>query len=129
MEEDLGWLKAVLIEHGGIELVIAVERAAREAMPPIDARSELKLLLDELEAVLVQGFEIVSFTMGKLKAKTLQIQEDFGAIDAESGVVSETSRKDAKGVALSKGELEEWGQFAREASEILGIMRRRYDIV
>lgn len=129
MEEDLDWLKAVLIEHGGAELVIAVERAAREAMPPLDARSELKFLLDELEAVLVQGFEIVSFTMVMLKAKTLQIQEDIGAINAESGGVSEPRRKDVKGVVFSKGALEEWGQFAHEARDILGTMRRRYDIV
>ena len=81
MEEDLAWLKALLIEHGGAELVVAIERAVREEMPPLDTRSELKLVFDELDTVLVQGFKTVTFTMRMLKANKLILREDPEAID------------------------------------------------
>lgn len=127
MEEDLKWLKALLIEHGGAELVIAIEWAAREEMPPLDARGELKLLFDELDTVLVQGCKTVAFTMQMLKAKTLSMHEDLAAFDVDSGTSTQSLRKDAGGIVFSQDGLGEWNRLANEADVILKKMRRHYD--
>lgn len=127
MEEDLNWLKALLIEHGGAELVVAIESAAREEMPPLDARGELKLLFDELDTVLVQGCRTVAFTMQMLKAKKLSIHEDLAALNVDSGTFTRSLRKDAEGIVFSQDGLEEWIRLASKADFILKKMRQHYD--
>lgn len=129
MEEDLDWLKALLIEHGGAELVIAIERAAREEMPPLDARSEMKIIFDELDALLVHGFKTVSYTMHMLKAKTLGIRQDLATIDLDNDTLIRASREGAESIIFSQDSLGEWGQLASEADIILREMRERYDLV
>jgi hypothetical protein len=129
MEEDLAWLKALLIEHGGIELVVAIERAGREELPPLDTRGELRLLLYELEAVLVHGFKTVAYTMGKLKAQKLVIRADPSTNSREESVLSRGARERAEHVVISQDSLAEWSEIAAEAEAILKDMRLRYDFV
>lgn len=129
MEEDLAWLKLLLIEHSGIELVVAIERTAREEMPPLDMRGELELVFNELEAVLVHGFKTVAHTMGMLKAETLIICADPSTNGRGDSGFTRAAQERTDRVVISQDSLGTWSEVAAEASAILGEMRQHYDFV
>ena len=129
MDEDLAWLKALLVEHGGIELVVAIERTAREEMPPLDTRSELRLVLNELEAVLVHGFKTVAYTMGMLKAEKLIIRVDPSTNGREDSGITRAAQERAESVVISQDSLHVWSKVAAEADAILREMRQRHDFI
>ncbi len=129
MEEDLAWLKALLIEHGGVELVVAIERAAREEMPPLDTRGEIGLVFNELEAVLVHGFKTVTYTMNMLKAEGLVFRADPSTNGREDSVFTHAARERAERIVISQDSLGVWSKVAAEADAILREMRQRYDLV
>lgn len=127
MEEDLAWLKLLLIEHSGIELVVAIERTAREEMPPLDMRGELELVFNELEAVLVHSFKTVAHTMSMLKAETLIIYADPSTNGQEDSGFTRAAQERTDRVVISQDSLGTWSEVAAEASAILREMRQRYD--
>lgn len=129
MEEDLAWLKALLIEHGGMELVVAIERAAREEMPPLDTRGEIGLVFNELEAILVHGFKTISYTMSMLEAEQLIFRADPSINGREDSVFTRAARERAERVVISRDDLGAWSKVAAEADSILREMRQRYDFV
>ena len=127
MEEDLAWLKLLLIKHNGIDLVVAIEKTAREEMPPLDMRGELELVFNELEAVLVHSFKAVAHTMSRLKAETLIICADPSTDGREdSGFIGAAPDRTDR-IAISQDSLGTWGEVAAEATAILREMRQRYD--
>lgn len=129
MEEDLAWLKALLIEHAGIELVVAIERAAREEMPSLDTRGEIELVFNELEAILVHGFKTVAYTMSILKAEKIIFRADPSTFGRDDGVFNRTGLEGAERVVISQDSLGAWSELAAEAETILREMRERYDPV
>ena len=128
MEDDLVWLKKLLAEYGGMDRVVAIERAAREQMPPLDTRAELAFLLDELEDILVHGFKVVATTMDMLEAESLHFLSDPGIDENDESITAGPALVDDVNSLISKDTLNAWSNIASEASEILTELRRSYDL-
>jgi len=123
MEEELSWLKLILVQYGGIDNVAAIERQALEAVPPLDAKGEIELLLAELEAILVEAPVMVQTTMDSLIAEELRfvptVQEDSSRRDAESS---------AGEVRLSRDTMGHWLESAREARAVISGLRMALNV-
>lgn len=124
-------LKATLIELGGVDLVAGVEREAREAMPRLEARAELILLLDEIEGVLVHAPKLAVATMDRLGASSVAFIVDRSGLRASAE--TRQDRPTARGpgsdeTVITIDMLGSWMENAAVSSELIAQIRERLDV-
>lgn len=124
MEEELESLKEMLVEHGGADRVVAIERAARTHMPPLDRRGEMALLLAELEGILVKAPKMVMTTMHMLGADTIRFTRD----PETNGTAKYEQPIDGEDIEISARTLDIWSEHAARAHKVIAELRRVYDI-
>lgn len=124
-------LKATLIELGGVDLVAGVEREAREAMPRLEARAELILVLDEIEGVLVHAPKLAAATMERLGASSMAFIVDRS--DPRASAEARGDRRTLRGpdggeTVMTVDMLGSWMENAAISSELIAQIRGRLDV-
>lgn len=132
INEILDRLKTTFIELGAIELVAAVEREAREAVPQLDVRAELALLLEEAEGILVQAPKMLHVTMSRLEAESLTFVPDRSDLRFRDKYVpnygDELASDDGDRFVISTDTVAQWAETANAAAEVINELRRQLDV-
>jgi hypothetical protein len=114
------------------ELEAVVGFAARHALPEeggdMGVREQLRLVLDEYEALLVDAPKMLQYTMDLIGARTMNFRPDP---DDARLRLRETLRRDQEdalaGVTFSRDSVGEWLEIAREADKVISELRGRLD--
>ena len=132
INEILGRLKATFIQLGSIELVAAIEREAREAVPQLDTRGELALLLEEAEGILVHAPKMLHATMERLQAGSIAFVSDRSDVrfrgTSDRDLNDELASEDEDSFVISHDVIGQWAESAIMSSEVLTQLRRQLDV-
>ena len=119
-------LRADLAEFGG-----GLPTLARSAVPedgrPVDVRAELRLVLDEYEALLVAAPKMVALTMSMLKARSMTVQPDWADSRFALSRTELRGAIDVEGVTVTADDLDEWLKIAVQSSDLIMQLRGRLD--
>lgn len=129
-EEEAGGLlrrlRAYLGEFGG-----GLPTLARDAVPeddiPVDVRAELRLVLDEYEALLVAAPKMVALTMTMLKARSMTVQPDWADSRFALSRTDLRGAIDVEGVTVTVDDLDEWLKIAARSSDLIMQLRGSLD--
>jgi hypothetical protein len=120
-------LRATLGEFGATTIG-PPRHAAIEDGPEPDVRTELRWLLDEYEAILVDAPEMIQWTMRSLGARSLTFTLDSDDMRFGQGDAGARARPDEiPGVTFTPESIGEWLQIAGDASEVIAELRRELD--
>lgn len=127
-EAMLRALRASLGEMGFSSF--ASDHILSEAPRDTDAFGQLREVLDQYEAILVDLPAMAHQTMSQLEARVISFTRDPDDIlEEEEGVYSRV-RADTdvpEEVTLTRGDLEEWLQIAHQAAEVIAEIKGRID--
>lgn len=119
-------LRGDLAEFGG-----GLPTLARDAVPedgtPVDVRAELRLVLDEYEALLVAAPKMVALTMRMLEARSMTVQADWADPRLALSRTELRGAVDVKGVTVTADDLDEWLKIAAQSSDLIMQLRRSLD--